>query len=116
MHVLAQILPMDARLQFPYQRSFTDNFAAESVAALSQQSTGVDQGIKTFFADQPANGKNDRRRLKLRGLKLGAVNPIIDPMHLSRVLGKALSQLIRNKIADRDDRTGRCEDFGSPYV
>src|SRR5438132_686374 len=76
MHVLAQILPMDARLQFPYQRSFTDNFAAESVAALSQQSTGVDQGIKTFFADQTANGKNKRRRLELRWLKLGAVSQV----------------------------------------
>ena len=107
MHVLAQILPMDARLQFPYQRSFTDNFAAESVAALSQQSTGVDQGIKTFFADQTANGKNKRRRLELRWLKLGAVNPVIDPMHPPRVFGKAFPQLIRSKVADRDDGSGR---------
>ena len=107
MHVLAQILPMDVRLQFSYQRSFTDNFAAESVAALSQQSTGVDQGIKTFFADQTANGKNKRRRLELRWLKLGAVNPVIDPMHPLRVFGKAFPQLIRSKIADRDDGVGR---------
>src|SRR5437870_9197751 len=107
MHVLAQILPMDARRQFPYQRSFTDNFAAESVAALSQQSTGVDQGIKPFFADQTANGKNKRRRLELRWLKLGAVNPVIDPMHPPRVFAKAFPQLIRSKIADRDDGVGR---------
>src|SRR5205814_10376059 len=103
MHVLAQILPMDARLQFPYQRSFTDNFAAESVAALSQQSTGVDQGIKTFFADQTANGKNKRRRLELSWLKLGAVNPVIDQMHPPRVFGKAFTQLIRSNIAGSDE-------------
>jgi len=107
MHVLAQILPMDARLQFPYQRSFTDNFAAESVSALSQQSAGIDQDIKTFFANQTANGKNERRRLELRWLKLGAVNPIIDPMHPPGVFGKAFPKLIRRKIADRDDGAGR---------
>jgi hypothetical protein len=77
------------------------------VAALSQQSTGIDQDIKTFFADQPANGKNERRRLELRRLKLGAVNPIIDPMHPPGISGKAFPQLIRSKIADRDDGASR---------
>jgi len=43
------ILPLDARLQFLKERSFADNFAAESVSPLSQQSTGVDEYIKPFY-------------------------------------------------------------------
>ena len=57
-HVLAQILPLDARLQFLKEGSFADNFAAESVSPFSQQSTGVDEYIKTLFTDQPPDGEN----------------------------------------------------------
>src|SRR2546423_4005493 len=57
-HVLAQILPLDARLQFLKERPFTDNFTAESVSPLSHQSTGVDEYIKTLFTYQPPDGEN----------------------------------------------------------